>query len=494
MLVSGVIRAGIAAIFIALVILSMFAIYGSLHASALEPEFKLVGYGWYSPADPERAYPGSSKVRYYVSLLYTGGNRVNKVYAELYLPKGITTYSEGLNVVYSESDAVLDRYDVVTLEFSEINISNTLRVGTYQAELRLSYFLVGGATYTITMYVPLVISGIPSEPSEVVDYYWSTRDGLRRSLTPGFKDASLHLYMRVKDSVTVRNVYATLMLPEGLTCGGLRNATSVIENARYVKGDLVELRFNGIDVDDTLSEGELNLTIYVNFQLDLYGLTTNVTQYYNLTSTIRYEALNVLGLVNSFWGRDEPVPLYPNTSKAALSAILMNVGTENVYGLTGRLSLPEGFTHIYGEGVVNTSYPGRLSPGATVTLVFDNINLGSHVAPGTYMFKLVVEYFIESGGSSIKTLQEFNIPMQVLGKSDPVSVIAVSWANEYGVAFPASREELDVVLSNWDEYAVDLIEPAVSLPKGFRLLSIGGGLPKRPTSLLHMFPETCRRC
>ncbi len=457
------------------ILLNITAVYGVITVSATGSDFRLIGYGWRSPTSPDRVYPGSSKVSYYVSLMYVSGSSVVKVYAELYLPQGITTFSEGSRIAYSEYDTSLSRYDVITLGFSNLNISKALKPGTYKAELRLTYVLVGGIEYGSTVYVPMVVSEVPQEPLELVDYYWSTRGGLRRSLTPGFGEVDMVFYLRVRDDVVIRNIYAVMLLPEGLSCGDLRNATSVIENIRYVKGDLIELRFNYIDVSSNVNEGEFNLTIYLNSQLDLYGLTTNVTQYFNVVSNIDYVSLRILELVDLFWGSDRPVPVYPNTSKASLSVVLMNVGTDNIYGLVGRLLLPRGFTHIYGDEVVNNSYAGRLGQGSTVTLIFDHINLGNDVRPGNYQFKLVVEYFIDFEGSSVRVSQEYNLSLQVLEVGEFLSVISVRWNNEYGVAFPGSRGELEVTLSNWGEYAIDLIEPtSIDLPSGFKLLGIRG--------------------
>ncbi|MEM1982928.1 MAG: hypothetical protein QXZ63_04615 [Sulfolobales archaeon] len=455
-------------------LVSIFIPNSLIYVLAGSSDFELVGYGWNTPSEPERVYPGASRVRYYVSLLYSGGGRVSKVYAELYLPRGVTTYSEGSNIVYMESDAVLDKYDITTLEFSNLNISNSLRPGTYRAELRLTYVIASGMSYSITMYVPMIVNDLPQQISELVDYFWSTRGGLRRALTPGFREVDLVFYLRVRDDVVIRNIYAILLLPEGFSCGDLRNATAVVNNVRYIKGDVIDLRFSNIKVGDGLPADEFNLTLHVIYQLDLYGLTINVSQSFNITSRIDYESFKVLELVSSFWGSDRSIPVYPNTSKASLSITLMNVGVDPIYGLIGKLTLPEGFTHLYGGKLVNSSYVSRLSSGGTATLVFSDINLEPSVSPGEHILKLMVEYFIDSGGSSVRVYQEFNLTMHVSKPGDPISVVGVRWVNNYGVAFPASREELEVTLANWDEHAVTLIEPKVRLPSNFSLLSIGG--------------------
>ncbi|MEM4811665.1 MAG: hypothetical protein QXO85_02260 [Sulfolobales archaeon] len=486
----GSLNTVVAVLLIAFVLLNAVVVHEFIYISAASSDFELIGYGWNSQVSPERVYPGSSKVSYYVTLMYVGGSEVRKIYAELYLPQGIVTFSEGFKVAYSESDLTLGKYDAITLEFPNLNISDKLRSGSYMARLDVLYQIVGGMSYTTTIYVPMVISEVPREPLELVDYYWSTKSGLRRSLTPEFSKADLVFYLRVKEDLVIRNVYAIISLPEGLSCGGLRNATLAVESVRYVKGDLIELRFNNIDIGRDLLEGSLNITLYVNSQLDLYGLTTNVTQLFNVTSSIDYSVLRVLEVVDAYWGREGAVPLYPNTSKATLSVVVMNVGSESIYGLVGRLFLPDGFKHLYGGNVVNTSISSRLGPGVTAVLTFDNINVGSNVRPGNYQFKLLVEYFIDFGGSSIRVLQEYNISSQVLDVGEFLSIIAVRWVNNYGVGFPSSRGELEVILSNWDEYAVELVEPTVKLPTGFKLLSIGGdcfnGIPPYSTCSLRL--------
>lgn len=445
-----------------------------INVSAQSLDFELVGYGWRTPSDPERVYPGSSKVSYYVSLMYTGGSRVSKLYAELYLPRGITTFSEGFNVVYSEFDVTVDKYDTITLDFPNLNISYSLKPGVYKAELRFTYIVAGGISYTDTIYVPMVVNGLPQQPLEIVDYFWATKDGLRRTVVPGLRDLDVVFYFRVKDDVVIRNIYATLHLPEGFSCGGLQNSTSVAQNLRYVNGDLIELRFSSINVDEELLTNVFNLTLHINSQLDLYGLTANVTQAFSVTSHISYDGIRVLDLVSYYWGDSEPIPVYPNTSKASISITLVNVGVDSIYGLIGRLYLPNGFKHIYGGRLVNSSYASRLSPGSTATLVFSEIYLESNISPGEYLLKLTVEYFVDLGGSSLRVIQEFNITMNVLNPDDPISVVGIRWNNNYGVAFPGSREELEVILSNWDEYSIDLVEPNAYLPGGLNLLSVGG--------------------
>ncbi|MEM4938651.1 MAG: hypothetical protein QXX69_03800, partial [Sulfolobales archaeon] len=194
----GSLNTVVAVLLIAFVLLNAVVVHEFIYISAASSDFELIGYGWNSQVSPERVYPGSSKVSYYVTLMYVGGSEVRKIYAELYLPQGIVTFSEGFKVAYSESDLTLGKYDAITLEFPNLNISDKLRSGSYMARLDVLYQIVGGMSYTTTIYVPMVISEVPREPLELVDYYWSTKSGLRRSLTPEFSKADLVFYLRVK--------------------------------------------------------------------------------------------------------------------------------------------------------------------------------------------------------------------------------------------------------------------------------------------------------
>ena len=452
-------------------------------------DFKVLGYGWRSLENPSRAYPGSSKVTYYVVLTYLGGSTVSKIYAELYLPRGILTYSEGFRVAYVELSVSLGRYDSIVLEFNNLNISDSLSPGTYKAELRLTYVLVGGVEYSATLYVPMIISELPKTPSELIDYYWVSSSGLRTTAPPGFKDLGITFYLRVKDDVVIRNVYATLKLPEGFKCRGLNNATAAIESSSYRQGDLIELRFNGIDVG--VSEGSYNSTLVINYQVELYGLTMNITQVFDVFLTVSHDYLRSLELVNAYWGSDEPLPAYPNTSKADVSIVLLNIGTNDVYGLDGRLIMPEGFSDTYGSNEVNFTDDSRVSPGSLLRITIGNVMIGSTVRSGVYMFKLVVNYSVNVDGSLIRVSQELNFSLPVLDISDKVVISNIRWTNNYGVVFPGSRGEvLEITLSNWDEYVVSLVKPYISLPKGINLSSVSGncfnGIPAYSTCSLQL--------
>jgi hypothetical protein len=452
-------------------------------------DFKVTGYGWRSLNNPSRAYPGSSKVTYYVVLMYLGGSTVSKIYAELHLPRGILTYSEGFRTAYLELDVSLGRYDSVVLEFNNLNVSDSLSPGVYTGELRLTYVLVGGVEYSATLYVPMIISELPKTPSELIDYYWVSSSGLRTTAPSGFKDLGITFYLRVKDDVVIRNVYATLELPEGFRCRGYNNVTVAIESSSYRQGDLIELRFNGIEVG--VGEGSYNSTLIINYQVELYGLTTNITQVFEVFLTVSQDYLRSLEVVNAYWGSDEPVPAYPNTSKADVSIVLLNVGTNDVYGLNGKLIMPDGFTDIYGSNEVNFTDNSRLSPGSLLRITVGNVVIDRTVKPGVYMFKLIINYSVGVDGSLIRVSQELNFSLPVLDVSDKIGISNIRWSNNYGVAFPGSRGEvLEIMLSNWDEYPVSLVKPYISLPKGINLTSVNGncfnGIPAYSTCSLQL--------
>lgn len=456
-----------------LLILAQLALLNVIPLNSSPSDFEIINYGWNSQLNPLRAYPGSSKVTYYVTLMYLGGSQVNKIYAELKLPRGMATYSEGSSIIYRELDAALSRYDSITIEFPNINISSDLSEGKYTGELRITYVVLGGVEYSTTIYVPMYVNSPPSQPLELVDYYWSSRDGLRRSIVPGFRGVDLIFYFRVKDEVSIINMYSHIKLPQGITCGGLSNATSAID-VTYSQGDLIQLRFRNVDIDSNLSYGVYNATLTINAQLNLYGLNTNITQVFNISLTVTPTELASLDIVNAFWGRDQPLPVYVNTSNTAVSITFMNVGYEDVYGISGILLLPKDFKSSYGEEFINFTIANRLSSGSLITCTISGIDVGD-VEPGKYVFKLLVNYFRDAQGTSVRVTQEFNITLNVLGPKDSVAVLNTRWANNYGLAFPGSRaEEYEVLIANWDRFQVDLLEATVDVPNGFEVTSLSG--------------------
>lgn len=475
---------------ITIIVFNIF-VYQVIHStqlSAIPTDFNIVGYGWNTPLNPMKVYPGSSKVTYYVTLMYLGSSEVSKLYATLYLPDGMMSFSEGYRVLHRELDVSLGRYDAVTLDFPNINVSSGLRPGRYLAELRLTYVVIGGVEYTTTLYVPMYVSQIPTQPLVLVDHYWVTEGGFRRAVASGSRQVDLLFYFRVWDDVSLRNIYATILLPKGIVSGGLSSATYSTD-IRYTQGDLVEVRFRGIDVDTSVDYGIYNSTIMLNIQLDLYGITTNVTQVLNITLSILPTALEALELTNAYWGRNEPVPIFPNTSNAALSLTLVNVGYDEVYGVTGVLELPKGFKSVYGEDRVNFTIAGRLAPGSTFTAVVTGIDVEGGVKPGTHYFKLIISYFRNLQGSSIRVSQVFNISLNVFEPEERVAVLSTRWANAYGMAFPGSRgEEFELVLANWGRFPVDLIEVNFVSPPGIEVSALSGncfeGIPPHSTCSL----------
>lgn len=461
------------ALMILLLVLAQVILLNTMSFNSSPLDFKVISYGWNSQLNPLRVYPGSSKVTYYVTLMYLGSSQVSKIYAELKLPRGLVTYSEGSSIVYRELSVALSRYDSVTLDFPNINVSSDLVGGEYTGELRITYVVSGNVEYSTTIYVPMHVNSLPSQPLELVDYYWSSRDGLRRSVELGFREVDLIFYFRVRDEVSVTNMYSYIELPKGITCGGLSNATSAVD-VTYGRGDLIKLTFRNIDIDGNLGYGAYNATLTINAQLDLYGLSTNVTQVFNVSLVVSPTELESLDIVNAFWGRDQPLPVYVNTSNAAISITFMNVGYDDVYGISGILLLPEGFKSTYGEGFINFTVANRLSSGSLITCIIPGINVGN-VEPGRYVFKLLVNYFRDFQGTSVKIIQEFNITLNVLGPKDSVSVLNARWVNNYGLAFPGSRaEEYEVTMANWDRFQVDLLEAHVEVPSGFEVTSLSG--------------------
>jgi len=458
--------------------------------NASPSDFSIAGYGWGTPSNPLNAYPGSSKVSYYVSLTYLGSADVTRIYAELYLPKFMKTFSENSSVIYLSRSVTLSKYGIVDLIFPNIVIADNALEGTYYGKLRLTYITVNGVESSQELNVPIVISSIPKRSLDVIDISWRTVSGVRRSALPGLRNVDLVMYLRVMNDVQISNVYSIVEFPKGFLSGGLTNATTVVES-RLTQGDLMELRFRNINVSSELQEGVYNATLIIEYQLDLYGLSRSVVESFEINLSVSTEGMESLEFVSAIWGVNNPVPAYPGMSDASITVSIINIGDNDVYGMRGILKLPKGFRSSYGDELVNFTLANRLPPGTPVNIVINGISIDPTVRPDLYKFTLYLDYLKDVDGSVIDVKQVFNFSLPISSYDTPISVLSTRWVNgdSYGIVVPGFRgARLEVTLANWDKFPVELMGTSIILPNGFQLIDMSGscfnGIPAYSTCAL----------
>lgn len=230
----------------------------------------------------------------------------------------------------------------------------------------------------------------------------------------------------------------------------------------------------------------LNLTIFVNYYVTVYGsnIPVNLSYYASIpVSTYPPKELGNLSLIGFAWLNNNPT--YPSTQNATYTVSLINHYPYPVSSILGELTLPEGFTASKG---LNTAYlPGPLQPNQVAQLSFQ-LNVGD-LSPGTYEGKLRLTYLVNSGGEGLGVSEELRVPILVNGITQGLEFVSTSWAGK--PAEPGTYGNLLLVTLRNSEYpSIKGLVADVSLPEGFtssvnnesrvKILAVSA-LPQLPT-------------
>ena len=112
-----------------------------------------------------------------------------------------------------------------------------------------------------------------------------------------------------------------------------------------------------------------------------------------------------VGLITS-----EPSKLFPDSEENKLSVEIQNIGTGKAELVTAELLLPEGITP--SESYSNIANLGTIEEGESRTAEF-YIDVGKHVAPGSYEAKLIIKYRDSNNNRNEYRNQTLNIEINV---------------------------------------------------------------------------------
>ncbi len=179
----------------------------------------------------------------------------------------------------------------------------------------------------------------------------------------------------------------------------------------------------------------IDFNISLRYVFDSFGThilhyrTFHIRLYVEKFSSIRSKGL---ALIDASWLNRWPV--YPNTQNATLTLTFANLLPYSVSAIRIRLIAPQGFTVHEFEKYVSGPIPRYET--LTVSFTVDVENISS----GIYVFKVLVEYTIESGGTNVNSVDEYEFRVRVHNIENSIEFIATTWAayspepESYGVS------------------------------------------------------------
>ena len=187
-------------------------------------------------------------------------------------------------------------------------------------------------------------------------------------------------------------------------------------------------------------------------------------------------------LVSYVWGSTQnPQKVYPGSSDVILILQLINNFPFKIDSIVGNLSLPNGFTDVYGHsssvavGVVEDNYTVRnyIYPGELFRLSYI-LNIGDTLSPGTYYGNLSLNYtYYNSSSNSVVTSTYVINDVPLIVSDFPVftfSVKKVLWLGD-GVevnATPGARDlSLHIYVRNLGGESIDDLWGSVDLSPPF---------------------------
>ena len=438
-------------------------------------EFTLINVYWGTYDNPQKAHPGSKNARLNIEVRNDLDLDLVSVVGCLKLPQGFHS-STGDNITcttgFDEEDRTyIEKGEVFRFTYY-INIDNNTEPGTYYAELNITYVSQEAEEGWYVLNVPLTVSQIPSVELEVTDTYWIYA-GTQTTPYPGSRDLTLTIVVKNLGDENITDVRAILELPEVFEPDTIRSYLPMIPSESSA-----QLVFSGISVKKNATPGLYEALLRLNFTYTVYS-QVNVEAQRSLHVELEVNEAPKPGLriVRVQWGSTTPQLAYPGARNLALLIELENLGDYSVTAIDATLELPSGLTYIYGGSTITIHKDITLGIGSSTDLLFPGIYVDQDIRPGTYIAKLRINCSLMIDTSQIRTTQELEVPIIINEIKPNLSIIYIQWRHgtQSAVSLPGSTDlVLEIGVANHGEYRIASIIPEVSLPNGFRLLSISG--------------------
>mgnify|MGYP000341890873 CR=1 FL=1 len=444
--------------------------------ATVSAEFTLINVYWGTYNNPQKAHPGSRNAQLNIEIRNDLGLDLVSVVGCLKLPQGFHSSITGDNVTcttgFTEGGrGYIESGEVFRLTYY-IDIGSYVEPGTYYAELNISYISQDTEEGWYELHIPLTVSQIPSIELEVVDSYWIYA-GTQTVPYPGSTDLTLAIVVKNLGNENITDVRAILELPEVFEPSTLRSYLPIIPSKSSA-----QLVFSGISVKRNASPGVYGALLRVNFTYTVYSqVTVEDQQSLDVKLEVSKSPEPGLRIVRVQWGSTTPQPAYPGARNLALLVEIENLGNYPITAIDATLELPRGFTYIYGGSTIDIHRDVTIGIGGSTTLLFPGIYISQDIEPGAYIAKLRVNCSLIIDTSQIRSVQELEVPIIVSGIEPNLSIIYIQWryGTQPAVPLPGSRNlVLEIGIANHGEHSIASVVPEISLPKGFRLLNVGG--------------------
>ncbi|MEM0006742.1 MAG: hypothetical protein QXR89_00535 [Candidatus Bathyarchaeia archaeon] len=377
-----------------------------------------------SSADTPYVYPGSRRVNLKVEAAYQNSTTARNVVGWLNITVEGISFSSGsgacsparlLNGSVAE-EVSLNTH--VTFEYL-IDISSSVKNGTYQLELNITYVKENSITFEAHP-IAITVSPYPEVSLRMVNAYFSP------AAYPGSVDTNLYVILENNGSSTINSANFNVTLPEGFTVKNPRTSIGLVN-----RGDRFTITFTGVSIPLNARLGAYNATIYADYSARTEdGVAYSTTASFNVTVMVENpppEEPIMIAAVNTLYN-GEPAPLLQSARGVVLRIYLINRLSDTISTMIVNVTLPENITV---RGVTGT-YINGMGPGGSC-FVDLTIDVAPEMEIGRHDCSLNVTYLKIVSGCSFLMSQtlKFQITVEsrhsIIVDSSAIEIVDVRW-------------------------------------------------------------------
>ncbi|MEM2567727.1 MAG: hypothetical protein QXH20_04550 [Candidatus Bathyarchaeia archaeon] len=377
-----------------------------------------------SSADTPYVYPGSRRVNLKVEAAYQNSTTARNVVGWLNITVEGISFSSGSGAcspAWLLNGSVAEEVSLnthVTFEYL-IDISSSVKNGTYQLELNITYVRENSITFEAHP-IAITVSPYPEVSLKIVDAYFSP------AAYPGSVDTNLYVILENNGSSTINSANFNVTLPEGFTVKNPRTSTGLVN-----RGDRFTITFTGVSIPLNARLGAYNATIYADYSARTEdGVAYSTTASFNVTVMVENpppEEPIMIAAVNTLYN-GEPAPLLQSARGVVLRIYLINRLPDTISTMIVNVTLPENITV---RGVTGT-YINGMGPGGSC-FVDLTIDVAPEMEIGRHDCSLNVTYLKIVSGSSFLMSQtlKFQITVEsrhsIIVDSSAIEIVDVRW-------------------------------------------------------------------
>jgi PKD repeat protein len=402
------------------------------------------------------AYPGTTSTSLRVTIRNAGDCDLRNAIVKLRLPSGMSPEESTTQL------GALARGDQATIQFNDIDVSESVRPGSYSATLYINGTAQtpDGVAYDASTSVSLTIEVKALTADLYVLRLFSTQWGeTRPSPTyPGSKYVSL--------TITIINVgkYDVTSLRAKASSQHLEPVRSEqVYSTRIYSGDSCSPTFY-FNVKENAPES-FSVTVDLEYWIDLGGGTlVKISDSQSIQVFVeRYVGTESEGLYVVSYGWLNNYNVFPHTDNATYQVTVANRLPFSVRGLKASLALPSGFRGDRGS-IAIVYVNGPIQSYSTTTLSF-RVSVDD-MRPGAYKATLTLDYIVDSGGPGARRVEKYEVSLGVVNDSEALELVSATWLGS--AAEPGTYGALlrvDVRNNYVDSMSGAVLE--LNLPKGF---------------------------